>query len=159
MALTTAQLQTLKGDIAASEFGGLAHTSDNAFIVADAYNLQASPDFYVWRNGIPTKELKKSVDWVEYIGTSVGEKQAFELMIADGVVDAGDANIRQGFQDIFSGPQKQTTRTALVELSKRLVTRAEQVLATGGAGTNGDPATATFEGNLGYRDILNAWNS
>lgn len=158
MSLTTTQLQLFKADIAASEFSGLPQNSDSAFAIAAAYNLEASPAYVVWRNGIPTKEVKRNINWVEYLSCSVSEKQTFELIISNGIIDAGDANIRQGFQDIFSGPQKVQTRTNLVEMAKRNATRLEKLFAEG-LGTTISPSTLTFEGSIGYQDVINAWSS
>lgn len=158
MSLTTTQLQLLKVDMAASEFSGLPQNSDSAFEIAAAYNLAKTPDYWVWRNGIPTKEVKRNINWVEYLSCSVSEKSTFELIISNGIIDAGDANIRQGFQDIFSGPQKVQTRTNLVEMAKRKATRAEALFSTG-VGLNTNPGTLSFEGSLGYNDILMAWSS
>jgi hypothetical protein len=153
MMLTTAQLQTLKADILADPvLAAHPQNSDGAFAIAAAYNLPASPTWTVWRNGIPTKEIKRAVVWTEYIARSAGERDAFVLMTSNGVVDAGDANIRQGFLDIFSGPSGATTRAQLTTLSKRTATRAEKLFSTG-TGSDASPATLTFEGTLSYQDV------
>lgn len=160
MALTTTQLQTLKADIAADPVLSLVpQNGDGAFEVAAAYNLQAVPDYWVWRNGIPTSEVKQNVVWTEYISsTSVGERDAFVFMLSNGIIDGGDPNIRQGIQDIFSGPQKVATRTNMVALAKRLALRIEALLASG-AGTNTNPSTTTHEGTINFQTVLAAWSS
>jgi hypothetical protein len=159
MPLTPAQLTALQASIAAdSTLSALPHDDDSAFTIAAAYNQLASPAFRVWRSDIPTKDVKKVIVWTEYIGRSVGERDAFTLMISNGVVNAADANVRQGFNDIFSGPSGVTTRANLTALAKRDATRAEKLFATG-TGSDAAPATMTFEGTLSYRDVVDAWNS
>lgn len=158
MTLSNAQLVSLKADIDADGvLSQIPNTTDGAFAIADAYNLLASPAFRVWRTSIPTKDVKKGVVWTEYIGRSVGEKSAFELMISNGILDASDPNIRQGIQDIFSGPGAIGTRTNLTNMGKRDATRAEKLFATG-TGSEASPATMTVEGLLSFNDVLSARN-
>lgn len=158
MALTNAQLLTLKTNIAADPaFASVPHNSDGAFEVAMAYNLPASPAFVVWKTDVPTSECKTAMVWTEYIGRSVGERDAWQFMLANGTINAADANIRQGILDIFSGPGGAGSRAALVEIAKRQATRAEKLFASG-TGSSASPATMTFEGSLSYNDVLTAWN-
>lgn len=113
--LTAAQQAIVKADIDASgDLNVFPNNSDGAFAIAALYNAQAAPDFTVWRTNVPTHDIKQAVIWTEYISRSVGERSAFELMIADGVVNCADLNIQQGFQDIFSGPSGATTRANLI---------------------------------------------
>lgn len=157
--LTTSQLLVLKADILIDPaLAAQPNTSDGAFAIAAAYNLNAVPVWRVWRTEVPTAAVKKAVVWTEYIGRSVGERGAFELIISNGIVNAADANIRQGFQDIFSGPSGLGTRTNLTAIAKRDATRAEKLFSTG-AGTDASPATMTFEGFLSYQDVQDARNS
>lgn len=160
MSLTSAQLVTLKNDIAADPVLSLIpKTPDGAFEVASAYNLTASPDFTVWRSNVSVAEVKKNVVWTEYINnTSVGERDAFVLMLSNGIIDGSDPNVRQGIADIFSGPQKQTTRSQLTEVAKRLANRVEKLFATG-TGSTASPATMAFEGTLSFNDVLRAWSA
>ena len=158
MSLTTLQYQALKVDIAADPvLSAIPNTTDGAFAIADAYNALAVPAFRVWRTDIPTKDVKKGVVWTEYIGRSVGERGAFELMISNGILDASDPNVRQGIADCFSGPSGAGTRTSLTNLAKRDATRAEKLFATG-TGSSAEPATMAFEGSLSYQDVLTARN-
>jgi hypothetical protein len=156
MALTPAQLQTLKAAIVADPaLNAQPQTTDGAFAIADALNALASPAFRVWRSAVPTKDVKNAIVWTEYISRSVGEKSAFELMISNGVINPSDANIRQGILDIFSGPSAAVTRTNLTEMGKRDATRAEKLFAVG-TGSDVSPAALTFEGALGYQDVMAA---
>lgn len=153
MALTTAQLQALKAAILADPaLAAAPANSDGAFFIADELNKLASPAFVVWRTDLPTKDVKKAINWTEYIARSVGERAAFELIISNGIVNTADANVRQGFSDIFSGPGGVTTRTNLTAIAKRSATRAEKILAAG-TGSDASPAVMGFEGSLSYQDV------
>jgi hypothetical protein len=153
MALTTAQMQALKAEIIADPVLNAApNNSDGSFFIAAELNKLASPAFIVWRTDIPTKDIKKAIVWTEYIGRSQGERDAFVLINSNGIVNAADANVRQGFNDIFSGPSGVATRTNLSAMAKRSATRAEKVLATG-TGTDATPATMGFEGRLSFQDV------
>jgi hypothetical protein len=157
--LTQTQLQILKTDIAAdSALSQVPKTSDGAFAVAAAYNLAAVPAFRVWRTDIPTRDIKAGIVWTEYIGRSVGERGAFELMISNGVLDAANPNVRQGITDCFSGPSGAGTRTNLTNLAKRDALRVEKLFSTG-TGSEAVPATMTVEGAVSYQDVQNAWSS
>jgi hypothetical protein len=154
--LTVAQLQALKADINADpELSVIPNSSDGNYAIAQAYNAQANPAFTVWQTGIDTANVKKAVVWTEFIGRSQGERDAFRLMIQDGTINAADPNVRSGFNDIFSGPSGATTRANLLALAKRLSTRGEKLFATG-TGSDADPATMTFEGNLTHFDVAQA---
>lgn len=151
--LTSAQLATLKADILAdAAFTGVPMNSDGDFLIAAAYNLLSSPAFIVWRTDVPTKDVKKAIVWTEYIGRSVGERDAFTLMISNGIINAADTNIRQGITDCFSGPTGASTRANLTAITKRTALRIEKVLATG-TGSDASPGTMTFEGTISFQDI------
>jgi hypothetical protein len=153
MALTTAQLTTLKTDILNDPvLNAFPNNSDGAFEIAKAYNVQASPSFYVWRTNVPTKDCKTATVWTEYIGRSQGERDAWQFMLSNGILNAADTNVRQGIQDIFSGPSGANTRAALTAIGKRLATRAEKLFSTG-TGSEASPATMGFEGSLSYQDV------
>ena len=105
MALTTAQQATLKAAIEAdATLNAFPSTLDGAFAIAALLNLPASPDFWVWRTNVPTADCKKAMVWTEFIARSVGERDAWQFMLSNGIINAADINVRQGIQDIFSGP-------------------------------------------------------
>ncbi len=153
MTLTNSQLIVLRDDILADPvLDALPNTPDGAFAIAAAYSLQAVPDFTVWRTRVETEEIKQVTVWTEYTGRSAGERDAFRFMLQDGYINVADPNIQQGFQDIFSGAGGATTRAQLVAIAKRLATRAEKLFSAG-TGSDADPATMTFEGNLLFKDV------
>lgn len=154
--LTEAQLIALAADIAADPIlSAYPNNSDGNFAIAELYNLDATPAWYVWRSNIPIDEVRQAIVWTEYIDRSVGERETFLLMIANHALDASEVNVRQGIADIFSGPQAVGTRAALLALGKRTASRAEKLFSSG-TGTEDNPATMEFEGNLSYRDVETA---
>lgn len=157
--MTPADLTKLKNDILADPaLAALPNNDDGNFAIAAAYNLQASPNFTVWKTSVDTAAAKDAVNWTEFIGRSQGERDAFQFMLSNHVINPSRANVRQGIQDIFSGASGVNSRTALLALSKRFATRAEKLFSTG-TGSDASPATLTFEGTLAYSDISAARNS
>jgi hypothetical protein len=157
--LTLAQLQALKADIAADPaLASQPMNADGSFAIAELYNQPASPAFRVWRTNIPVSDLKQAAVWTEFIARSAGERDAWQFMLAGGSaqsgssINAADPNIRQGIQDIFSGPGGVGSRANLTAIAKRDATRAERLFATG-TGSEAVPATMTFEGSLSYQDV------
>jgi hypothetical protein len=169
-ALTTAQLQTLKASIAASEFSALPKNADSAATVAAAYNLDASPDFWVWRTSVTKSEFVNSTsgdgttfNWTGtgFIGRSQGERDAWrEIFNGTDSCNPSLANVRQAFADIFSGATAPApaNRTHLLAVARRRCSRAERLYTTG-TGSTASPAVMGWEGTLGGDDVQNAWNS
>src|SRR4051812_43793716 len=64
MNLTTAQLQTLKADIAADgTLSAQPNTAAGNQAIADAYNAQASPAFFVWQTAAPVADVFDQIQW------------------------------------------------------------------------------------------------
>ena len=157
--LTTEQLQALKADIAADPaFEDVPHNSDGADLIAKVYCLEAVPAWYVWKTSVLTEKCKEVMDWVEFIGLGVGERDGWKFMLSNGKIDPSKINVRQGIADIFSGPQGVENRTALIAIAKRLANRIEKLLSIG-TGSEMVPATMTHEGSINYRTVLDAWNT
>jgi len=156
MALTPAQLVTLRADIDADPvFSVLPNNDDTSFAIAEAYNQTASPDWIVWRTNLSREELFDATVLTELISRSQGERDTYRTMLDQGVVSAAKASIRQAFADIFSGPAGATTRAQLTAVAKRTATRAEKLFSTG-TGSDAAPATMSFEGSLSYHDVAQA---
>lgn len=156
MQLTASQLQTLNTDIEAN-FPSVPKNSDGADQVAKAYNLAASPVFVVWKTFIDNHQVRGATVWTELIARSQGERDVYQILIANGGVNPSELNVRQAFQDIFSGGQGATTRAQLVAISKRNATRIERLFATG-TGTDASPGTmaANVSGPIEYTEVLKA---
>jgi hypothetical protein len=171
--LSAAQLVALKNDIAADPvLNAQPRNSDGADAVAKAYNLPATPDFWVWRSSVSLDEYVNSVSvdgttfsWTGtgYITRAQGERDAWVAMFqATGSANPSLANVRQAVADIFSGntAPAPANRTHLLTISRRKASRAEKLFATG-TGSTGTPATMGWEqpGGLTGLDVLQAWAS
>ena len=161
MALTTAQLATLKADILADgTLNAQPNNSDGAFTIAAAYNSAASPNFTVWKTMVSINDVGKKFNGSELAGLTTGNQSRLQTLaayLASGVNPSLIDN-RLFFDDVFSGAGGANTRANLLALWKRLATRGEKLFATG-TGSDPSPATLTFEGNLNYQDVLTARNS
>lgn len=151
MALTTAQLTTLKADIAADQaLSSLPNNSDGNFAIAAVYNIVASPDFWVWRTSVSKAELTNTsgpegttFTWVGngFITRSAGEQAAWrEIFNGSNNVNPSLANVRQAFSDIFSGAgNAAANRTHLLAVARKKATRAQKLFASG-TGSTASPA-------------------
>lgn len=167
MELTLSQKQALKADIiAASDSQCVAleaapTNADLAFAVAALYNLNASPDFWVFRTNVPLGEVGKTFNATELAGLTSLNTQRLQNLAAWLVVGVNPslAAIRQFFDDVFSGAGGANTRTALAVIWRRRATRVEKLFATGGDGSSGNPATMAAEGSLNFQNVLDAMAS
>jgi hypothetical protein len=67
--LTAAQLATLKADILADQaFSALfaRNDADSDQAIADAYNLAAAPDFFVWSTSVDVGAIYDAIDFTKY---------------------------------------------------------------------------------------------
>ncbi len=163
MALTPAQRTTFKADIEGNSnqtvIDALAAGAHNA--IATWYNQLASPQFVAWKTNITRTEIYTVVDWAEVVNIKSNDLLAFQIMMAEGQLDPSQANVRNGFSEIFRATGNNSapnTRTALVALNKRDATEGEKVFSTG-TGSTGDPAVMDFEGSLSATDVSNALNN
>lgn len=162
MALTPAQLTILKTSIQADGtfgpiFNSASFNSDQAVDIANAYNLNASPAFTVWRTAVTIEATGQAFNGAELAGMTTGNQtrlQTIAQYLANGY-NAGLADVRQMFNDIWSGAGGTNTRANLLLLWKRLATRAEKLYAVG-TGSDASPAVLGFEGAISYQDVINA---
>lgn len=175
MALTAAQLQTLKADLAANtatvvvagntvainSLDTLAErNTDSADAVAQWYNGTASPSFTVWKKLATLNQIGDAINATELAGLTslnISRLEAIATYSPAGV-NPSLADRRQAFDDIFSGAGGTNTRASLLALWKRLANRAEKLFATG-TGSDASPATLSFEGALTFQNVLDAWTS
>lgn len=98
-------------------------------------------------------------DWTAFIARAQGERDGWrELFSVTGTVDASRTQVRQAFADIFSGGTGAAQRAHLLAIARRLATVVERVLASG-TGSTASPATMSFEGAIGYQDVMAARRS
>lgn len=157
-ALTTQQVATLRTDILASELSAqCVPTGDGPFNIATAYNLAKSPAFTVWKSSVPTSQVGIAMNSTELAGLTTANTNRLQVlaMFSGGSFNPSNANVRAGFDDIYSGAGGTTTRAALAVLWKRLATRQEALFATG-TGSDAVPATLVVEGALTVADVIRA---
>lgn len=169
MSLTEAQYAILANDILVvnqAEFAEEVAANDDA-LIANAFNLFATPDFWVWRTRVTKDELVTSVSvdgttfsWTGtgFITRSQGERDAWrELFSAEGTVNPSLANVRTAFTDIFSGgtAPAPANRTHLATVARRRATRLERLFATG-TGSTASPGLLVIEGVLTGLDVAHA---
>lgn len=167
MALTAAQLIVLKADILADPIlAVIPNTDDGAFEIATAYNLNAVPDFWVWRSAVTEREFVEqssqdgtSFSWPQYIARTEPERDGWKRLFATGTANPSLPNVRQAVADIFSGAQAAPVaqRAHLIAVARRKTRRAEKLFSTG-AGTTAAPATMGYEGTLSYQDVRQSRN-
>ena len=171
MPLTQSQLAALKAEITNDPtLSAFPNNTDGAFEIAKALNLQASPDFWVWRTSVAKNEYTQGTspdgttfNWTGtgFITRSQGERDAWRELFNGGGV-GGNSNavnpslpsVRQAFTDIFSGATAPApaNRAHMAAISRRLATRAEKLFATG-VGSSASPATMSFEGQVSYQEV------
>lgn len=133
-------------------------------LIADAYCLDASPTFWVWRTGVSLKEIYETTTadataWstTAYIARSTAERDAWrDVFVLSGTINFSLLNARQGLADIFSGAPGAGQRQHLLAIGRRPARRIEQLLATG-TGSTASPGTLTFEGRLTGVDVAKAF--
>ncbi len=170
MALTAAQKATLKAYIIATPaLNSQPNNSDGAFAIAEIINATATPDYWVWKTNLHEHELtgQTSPDgtvwsWTAYTFRSVSEQNGYARMFNSSLsLNPSLPNIRQGFQDIFSGggsnaPQQ---RAHFLAMSRRKASTVEKLLVASGDGTTAVPGTMGFVGPITYADVHDARNS
>lgn len=164
--LTQAQKTAIKAHIEADQALLALWQAGDPWSVADALDATASPAFTVWRTRVGKHEITDQVSregttftWAGngFIGRSAGELQCWtELFNSVLACNPSLANVRQAFQDIFSGTgNAASNRTHLLACAKRDATRVEKLLASG-TGSLAVPANLTWEGKLAAQDVADA---
>lgn len=186
MSLSPAQLPTLKAAIVADNtLNSKPNNGDGNFDIAAAFNMKASPNYFVWKSSIERKDVNYTVspdntvfDFAAYKSQSVAEQGTWELMFMGGIGYPSFLNFRNGVFNIFSGSAPQNAQRAhIFAVCRRLATRGEKLFASapqsaGGitvgpnnGNTTGDalgsatnPAVMGFEGDISQQDVEQARN-
>ena len=122
MALTTAQLQTLKTYIAGQgDLNSQPNHSDGAYAIAQLLNVAATPTFTVWKTNVSINEVGKSFNGTELAGLTTGNQTRLQTLAQylAGGTNPSIASNRAFFDDVFSGAGGTNTRAALLILWKR----------------------------------------
>lgn len=165
MALTTAQLQTLKAAILAdptlAAMTSGPGTDYNA--TAQAMSAEAAPAFVVWKTNATRAELQDmgTFNWTVVDNLSTGSKyRIWEWMFGTtGSINPSKANIRAGIAATWNGnAQLLAVQAAVLEACKRNATRLEKLFATG-TGSGASPAVMTVEGGVSLGEIAGLFNA
>ena len=162
MALTPAQNTTLKnainGDPTLSAYPNTPEGNTN--MCNQQLNLNAVPNYVVWRTNVSILETGQAFDGTEWADMTAGNISRLDdvaLWLAAGY-DAGKDDVREMFDDIWSGAGGVLTRPKLLALWKRAALLGEKILAVG-TGTDAVPAKMSYVGNLSEPDVTGARNS
>jgi hypothetical protein len=156
--MTPAQLSTLKAAIAANPtWNNQPQDSTGAALIAADLNALASPAFIVWKSRVSIKDTGEAfngADWAGMTSANHTRLQTVAQYLTEGY-NAAKLDLRDMFNDIWSGAGGATTRANLLALWKRGATAGEKIYATG-TGSDASPATLTFEGAISTSDVRDA---
>jgi len=156
--LTAPQQLALKNAVLADPVLSLLTPGpDNAFAIADAFNLLASPAFVVWKTSVDIDEIMRNgMDWARVDNLSVGKARIWDWLSKLGTLNASRPNIRAGIDATWVGTAADlAVRATVYTHCKRSATRIEKLLATG-TGSDASPATMVYEGTIVYQDVMSA---
>jgi hypothetical protein len=168
--LTPEQQAIVVADIADDPvLSQLPQNSDGASAAAVAYNVLASPDYWVWRTAVTEDTLLNEVSpdgttfnfqGNGFITRSAGEHATWARMFGiRGTINPSLPHVRGALADILSGiGNAAANRTHCLAHGRRLASRIEHLLATG-AGSTSTPATMGYEGPITWPEILEAWEA
>ena len=162
MALTTAQLATLKTAILAdATLNAFPNTSDGNFdMCTQKLNVPASPTWMVWKGNVSILATGQAFNGTELAGMTTANQtrlQTIAQYLSQGY-NAALADVRAMFNDIWSGAGGANTRVSLLALWKRPALLGEKILSTG-AGSDAAPATMGYEGQISPTDVQVARSS
>jgi hypothetical protein len=157
--LTNAQLLTLKASILGETdptFVGYRNAGDKPSM-AGWYNANSSPAFIVWKTNVPVSQVGLAFSSSEVAGLTTANTNRLQVMqsYSGGAFNPSIADVRAGFDSVFSGAGGVNTRAALLALWKRTARRLERLYATG-TGSDATPAQLVVEGTIDGNDIEEA---
>lgn len=161
MALTSAQLLTLKTAIIAELDPTFVtyRTNGQNTLMADWFNVTATPNFTVWKTNVSRNEVGKTFVATALAAITAGNNDKLANFAAwNETVDPSRTDQRAFFDDVFSVAAGASTRAALLVLWKRLATRGEKLFANTSSGNGADatPASLVFQGNITDFDVQTA---
>jgi hypothetical protein len=147
--LTPAQMQTLKTNIIADPIlAAWPNNTDGAFEIAKAYNLQASPNFTLWKQSVTIVEIGRAMRSVDVAGLTTANSTRLQVIAqySGNVFNPALTDTRAAFDDIFSVAGAAPTRANLLALYKRFAV---------GTGTDASPATSALADGfvLTFQDV------
>lgn len=152
--LTNAQLLILKAAILAELDPAFAafRTANDRNSMATWFN--GASTFTVWKTTVPIAQVGLGMNSSEVAGLTTANTSRLQAMAAysGGAFNPSIADVRAGFDSVFSGAGGALTRAALLILWKRLARRIEKLYATG-TGSDAVPGQLVFEGTIARTDI------
>jgi hypothetical protein len=147
---TAPQLTAIKAEILGDPTLSSQPNDGNGLgFIADALNAVV-PSFIVWKSLVSIAATGQAFNGTELANMTTGNLtrlQTIAMYLAGGY-NPSITDVRQMFNDIYSGAGGQITRAALLVLWKRSALRIEKILVVGGAGTDASPATLGYEGRI-----------
>lgn len=159
MALTESQRVILAADIRGSSdpdvVAALAIRNDTE--LTRLYNLDSSPNFFVWRESIEPDEYREALDWTEVDNLTAGKARIWEWITQNMTfsIDATKTNVRAGLGNAFQ--TSNSSKAGLLAIAKAVASRAEALFATGD-GSSGSPGVRSFIGKITTLDVGLALN-
>jgi hypothetical protein len=125
MSITPAQLSTFKTDIQSNAGVTALLAAKNYTGIAAFYNGAGTGS--VWNPSLTIAQIMTAIVWSEFIALTTAKMTAFQVMTANGQIDATSANIRNGFSTIFAAT---TTLTNLTAIASKTPTVFEALYAS-----------------------------
>lgn len=124
---------------------------------AFALRQAANPAFIVWKTAVSVDEIMRNgMDWSRVDNLTVGKARIWDWLGRLGSFDASKVNVRAGIDACWVGTAADlAVRAQVYTHCKRAATIIEKLFATG-TGSDGSPATMTFEGTIIYQDVQDA---
>lgn len=125
--------------------------------MAGWYSDLATPAFIVWKTSVPVAQVGVAQNSTELAGLTTANTSRLQVLalFSGGSFNPSIADVRAGFDSIYSGAGGVLTRAALLALWKRSARRVEKLFASG-AGTDVSPAQLIYEGQVSDADIVKA---
>ena len=164
MALTPAQETTFKTHIEANAdatvIAALAAGAHNA--IADWYNLNAVPDYWIFRKTVSAKELSDAINLQNIADITTADSDRvvkfFQIRSFDGGAFSGESlSDRTAWDDVFSVAAGDESQQAIALLWQRIANNFETVFALStGVGSNADPDTTSLQGSISTNEVSSA---
>jgi hypothetical protein len=129
LALTPAQLATLKTAILAEPSLSTAVATADDQAIANWFNEPSSPAVAVWKPVVDIQALNSAIAWADMVVLTQEKQLTYQSMIWANQVDMTDNQVRQGLKAVFGAAS--TSYTAIVAIGQRTATRYEALFSSG----------------------------
>jgi hypothetical protein len=123
--------------------------------IANWYNQQQSPDYWIYRNLINIEEVQAAIELDDVVNMTTADVEKLNSIMnlrANAGFNGSKQSTRDAFDDVFSAAAGDDSQQAIAALWTRVANRIEVVFATG-AGTAINPSTTTFIGEVFPNDV------